>query len=128
MAGPIEFLNEDPRDTMPDSEIGGADGLIQPLRPEVLSGDPLASGGHVLDGKAGSREAISDAAGVMRRAGMRPLSSSEGWTGAEDPAWKAVGAKEGGADAVVDPRTGRAIGSDVNGAGGVPGEFDGLLP
>lgn len=122
-------MGEEPTHDVPATEMGGDDGLIQPRKPELLRGDPLASGGHVLDGQAGNREQISDADGVVRRAGMRPLSVAEQLTGVEDGAWVTKAGEEGmGADALVDPYTGRAASGEINKAGGVPGELSDLKP
>lgn len=127
--GPIEFLGEEPTHEVGTTEMGGVDGLIQPARAELLAGAVEASGGHVLDGRMVPSEGIGDAAGVLRRQGMRPLSPSEAVTGVEDLGWAVQAAEQGmGADAVVDPVTGRAVSPEINKAGGTVGELSDLKP
>lgn len=126
--GPIEFLGEEPGHHTGSTEFGGESGLIQPRKAELLRGDPEVSGGHVLDERL-VKEGISDARGVLHRAGSRVLSVQEQLTGVEDPAWLAAAAAEGvSTNAAIDPVTGRAVDVDVNGKGGEPGEFGDYLP
>jgi hypothetical protein len=102
-AGPIEFMGEEAPHTVPATEMGGKDGLIQPKFPAGeggLSGEGIE--GHELD--------ESESAQVRaRRAGV-PLLPSESGLDFEEP--------------VVDPITGRTVpedmvSGDVTGDGGV---------
>lgn len=117
--GPIEFLSDGVIQEVPDSELGGADGLIQPERPEVLKGDPDASGGHVLDGALGDRQVVSERAAVIARAAVVPLSPGEQVSGVSDTA-----------EDVVDPHTGRVLTADAIGRASDPasGELSDLKP
>lgn len=52
---------------------------------------------------------------MLARAGGRALSDGEAVSGVEGGEWAAVAAAQGlGADAVVDPLTGRAVPPEVN--------------
>ena len=113
--GPIEFLGEEPTHEVPATEMGGEDGPIQPAKVDLLRGDPLASGGHVLDGRAVGGGVNSEGGNILHRAGNRPLSSAEAVSGVEGGEWAAVAGAQGmGADAVVDPLTGRALSPELN--------------
>lgn len=101
-AGPIEFMGEMPEQHVPDTEYGGADGLIQPEFPADAGG---ATGleGHTLD--------PAEAGNVIARRAAVPLTRHEGWTGEVD------------GDEIVDPVTGRVVpedmlSGDVTGDGG----------
>lgn len=82
--GPIEFLGEESRDEMPNTEYGGTHGLIQP---------------EFVDGVGAHTElSASETARIMVRAGSLPTPvgwqrSGEDFTGGQ----------------TVDPRTGRLI-------------------
>lgn len=77
---PIEWMGEEPGHHVPDSEYGGASGLMQPEKTDVLSGDVAASGGHrVHDGI--ERETVSERSAVGRRAAINPLGVAEGKSG-----------------------------------------------
>jgi hypothetical protein len=113
--GPIEFLSDPgPAHEVPDTELGGADGIVQPEKAERLSGDPEASGGHTLEGV--NREKVSDVARIMARRGLTPLSAREGWTGVADT------------EIVTDPVSGREVPESMNKAGGTKGELSDLKP
>jgi hypothetical protein len=115
--GPIEFISDDgPAHEVDPTEFSGADGLIQPTKPESLSGDPEASGGHTLEG--GSREEVGEVAGIMARRAMRPVNVVRGVVYDDDAA---------GPDP-LDPVTGRVAPSTINKAGGSPGELSDLAP
>lgn len=117
--GPIEFLSDTVIQEVPASEMGGEDGLIQPEKPEVLLGDPDASGGHQLSGDLAERTVVSERTQILNRRGMVPLALSEQVTGVSDT----------GED-VVDPITGRALDGDAIGkaVSGEPGELSDLKP
>jgi hypothetical protein len=92
--GPIEFIGESAGHEVPDTEFGGADGLIQPAREDGLfRGDPAARGGHDDDALT-----ASELRGMVVRRGMVPLDGVEGRDGVS-----ATG------EDVVDPHTGRAV-------------------
>ena len=113
--GPIEFLSDSgPPHEVPDTEFGGADGLIQPEKEDRLVGSPDSSGGHTLE--SDRREVIGEIAGILARNGMQPLSPSVGWTGVADT------------EDVIDPVTGRVVPVDYNKLGGQPGELSDLKP
>jgi hypothetical protein len=112
--GPIEFLGESAGHEVPSTEMGGADGLIQPAKAEQLSGDVSASGGH-------NDEALlnGEVAGMMMRKATEPLDAREQVTGESS-----VGER------IEDPVTGRVVPpSRVKaGATGQPGELSDLQP
>lgn len=117
--GPIEFLSDaGPPQTVPGTEFGGEDGLIQPEFSQSLMGDPEASGGHTLE--SGSRESVAEVAAIMARRAMRPVDVLRGMILDPDVA-------SAGADA-VDPLTGRVAPSTINKAGGSEGELSDLAP
>lgn len=114
--GPIEFLGDSgPAHEVEPTEFTGADGLIQPVKPEILSGDPAASGGHTLEGD--HREEISEINGIMGRRAMQPLDVVRG----------VVLDGDDGADP-TDPVTGRVAPPTMNKAGGAKGELTDLAP
>lgn len=119
---PIRFLSEDgdPK-VLPDTEMGGASGLIQPALGQSLRGDPGASGGHDLEA-SDVREVIGEVAGIVHRAAMRVGSTYEQTTGLPDS----------GDDVVRDPHTGRVAPDSKNKPGGevgaVKGELSSLKP
>ena len=92
--GPIEFLGESAGHDVPDTEFGGADGLIQPAREDGrFAGDPASKGGHDDDALT-----ASELRGILARVAGVPLSGVEGRDGVSLT----------GED-VVDPLTGRAV-------------------
>lgn len=101
--GPIEFLGEVFVDQKPDSEFGGAAGLIQPDDVGEARADGM---------KIGHELTPSEVAQVMARRAAVPLSSREAWTGESDSG-----------EEVWDPATGRMVrdeelGLDVTGKPG----------
>lgn len=124
--GPIEFLDDSgPPHEVPSTEMGGADGLIQPESDVSLKGDPEASGGHTLE--SDKRLALSEVHGILARRGMTPLVGRE-QSGVEEPGM--FGDVEG-TGAVIDPVTGRAVPESRNqesGGIGATGELSDLQP
>lgn len=100
---PIEFLDEEPGHDVPRTEMGGADGLIQPEMSETMEGAADAQGGHVLGNEAVGGRVNREVARMMARKAMRPLSSREAWTGEPDDG-----------EEIVDPRTGRVVPPERN--------------
>lgn len=117
--GPIEFLSDTVIQEVPDTEMGGADGLIQPEKPEALKGDPDASGGHQLSGDREDRLIVSERAQILARIAGVPLNGREAVTGVSDTA-----------EDVVDPVTGRSLDGTAIGkaSDGTPGELSDLKP
>lgn len=76
---PIEFLGDAPVHEVPTTEYGGADGVVQPERADVLASAPEAEGGHRLD--ADTRRAVSERSVIAGRAARAPLVGSEQTTG-----------------------------------------------
>lgn len=117
--GPIEFISDrGPDHTVAPTEMGGADGLIQPAIDVVLQGDPEASGGHTLEGD--TYQEVQEVAGIMARRAMQPVDVVRGIV--LDAAIAADGAD------ARDPVTGRVAPSTINKAGGSPGELTDLAP
>lgn len=117
-SGPIEFLGEGPAHETPPGEFGGNDGLIQPEKPEVLTGDEAASGGHRwYDGI--ERETVAERSSVVARYAGQPLSASAAISGEDEDAGK-----------VTDPITGVSHdAADLSTAGGAgAGELSSLKP
>lgn len=111
--GPIEFLSDaGPAHEHPATEYGGADGLIQPAKDEILSGDPEASGGHSVMGS--QAEVQGERSSMAMRAAMAPLSLREQKTGEAD--------QQG---VMVDPATGMQVPQDwaVDGESGKPSDL-----
>lgn len=101
--GPIEFLGEGVVQSVPSTEYGGADGLIQPSVEEVdLKAADGMDIGHVPD--------ASESLQIMARRAMVPLDPITGKTGVEPE------------PDVVDPATGRELPADM----GVSASPDGL--
>lgn len=121
--GPIEFGGEALHET-PSTEMGGADGLIQPEFDTDLSGDSEASGGHTLE--SDKRQALSENKQILARRGMAPLVGREQY-GVAEPGM--FGDVEGTGD-VIDPATGRAAAATRNQeSGGIgSGELRDLKP
>lgn len=99
-SGPIEFLGEEHRSDMPDTEYGGHEGLIQP---EFTNGQ-----------EAHTELSASEVARIMVRYGNQPLPPGTRSTGELD-------------EPMVDPATGRvideAVSEDVTGTGGKPSDM-----
>lgn len=109
--GPIEFLSDGEVHEFPATEMGGADGLIQPA---VVDGAEA----HGDEALLSVREGASEMRGIMERSARRVGSYSEQVTGVSDL----------GTDEVIDPLTGRAVPVDGNKLGGKPGELSDLKP
>lgn len=110
---PIEFLGEEPGHDVPDSEYGGADGLIQPALPDPrgASGGPMLPG-HDDDALMATREGAGEMLGMMARRANVPLGSMEAVTGI------AGAGNAGPGGEVLDPETGRVVPVDANKTGG----------
>lgn len=92
--GPIEFLDEEGPRKVPDSEFGGADGLIQPARDDgTFAGSPESKGGHDDDALT-----PSELRGMVTRRADVPLSGVEARDGVSADG-----------ELVVDPATGRVV-------------------
>jgi hypothetical protein len=117
--GPIEFLSGTVVQEVPDTEFGGADGLIQPDNDTILKGDPDASGGHKLSSDSPDRQIVSERADILGRVAGVPLVGREQTTGISTT----------GED-IVDPVTGRALdGGSIGKASAVgSGELSDLKP
>lgn len=116
--GPIEFLTDSVAQEVPRTEMGGADGLIQPEVDSELLATPEATGGHVLDGRAVGGGVNGEVSAMMSRAAMRPLSPMEAWTGEPD-----------NGEEIYDPVTGRQVSPDLNKeSSGERGELSDLKP
>jgi hypothetical protein len=93
--GPIEFIGETSKDTMPDTEYGGRHGLIQPE--------------FVDNGEAHSELTESEKSRIIARYGRKPLPVGTQTTGELD-------------EPITDPATGRELDpadlQDVTGEGG----------
>lgn len=103
--GPIEFLGEGPVQEVPDTEMGGADGLIQPAEPPGgarTSADGMELG-HTDDALTGG-----EIIGGNRRAAWLNGSYTEQVTGVADE------------ETIVDPVTGRVMPERRNVSGGGP--------
>jgi hypothetical protein len=110
--GPIEFMGEGELREVPSTEMGGADGLIQPTDDRELRGDPEASGGHDLE--SDKRQALSEVSGILRRRAAVPLTGRE-QLGEVEPGM--FGDEEGTGEP-VDPVTGRKAPASRNVASG----------
>ncbi len=108
--GPIDFLNEDPRDPDVATEFGGVAGPIQPAVDTPLKGDPDASGGH-SDENLYNREVTN----MMTRAAVVPLNPREQVTGEPD------------SQEVIDPLSGRKVIDTRNTQSSGPGELGDLV-
>lgn len=91
--GPIEFLSDREAHEVPDSEFGGADGIIQPRRDEPVPAAPEVEGGH-SDEALYQHELNSMAARIAKQ----PLSARESLTGEPDTP-----------DIMFDPASGRQL-------------------
>jgi hypothetical protein len=91
--GPIEFLSDGVIREVPESEFGGADGLIQPAKDVEMPSAPEAQGGH-------SDEALyeHERNSMAARYGTVALSVREAITGEPDTP-----------DVMFDPATGRQL-------------------
>lgn len=107
--GPIEFVGDSgPPREVPATEVGGADGLIQPANDVPLSGDPEASGGHDLE--SDKADTLGEINAMMARRAMTPLVGRE-QLGVAEPGM--FGDVEGTGE-VIDPATGRAVPASRN--------------
>jgi hypothetical protein len=100
-SGPIEFLQDEPNQSVPSTEYGGGDGLIQARWPGGVEGEGLE--GHL--------QTSGEVAGIRTRRGIEALDRHRGWTGVDD------------SDEIIDPVTGLAsddelVSGDVTGNGG----------
>lgn len=102
--GPIEFLGGGSVHEVGATEMGGADGLIQPRKDGLMEGAPEAEGGHSIMGVGAEGERSS----VAARVAGKHLSLREQITGEADTP-----------DVMFDPVTGVALPPDwkVNGVG-----------
>jgi hypothetical protein len=118
-SGPIEFLGEDgdPK-IVPDTELGGASGLIQPARTDgAFLGSPESKGGHDLE-LSDDRQVMSEVNDMMGRVARVNGSLVEQQTGVAD-----------NPGVLADPHTGREVPDGKNKVGGQgKGELSALKP
>jgi hypothetical protein len=96
-SGPIEFMGATEDHSVPATEYGGADGLIQPSKADTLTGAPEAEGGHSIM----SDDATGERNSVAARVAGAPLSAREQVTGEADTP-----------DVMFDPETGVQLPAD----------------
>lgn len=115
---PIQFLHEDgDAKIVPDTELGGASGLIQPERGDgSFAGSPESKGGHDLE-QNDNRETVSEVSGMMHRVARVNGSLAEQRTGIPDTS-----------GLLKDPHTGREVPDGKNKVGGEGKELSALKP
>ena len=100
-SGPIEFLQDEPGKSVPRTEYGGGDGLIQDRWPGGIDGEGLE----------GHQQTSGEVLGIRGRNASAALDRHRGWTGVDD------------SDEIIDPVTGlvsddELVSGDVAGSGG----------